>query len=273
MLPPRPEEGHKGLFGRVLVVGGNEAMFGAAVLAATAALRTGSGLVQLAVPENVLPYALSITPELIGLGLSEKSAKQLHAAAEAADCLVIGPGMGLSSSSRKHYLKLIGLNKPTVLDADALNNLAQEKKLPKKLDHVVLTPHPGEMLRLCKRLGVKEIPTDDRGRLALAANAARAFGTTILLKGHRSVITDGRRVYVNRTGNSTLSKAGSGDVLAGVIGSLVGQGMSIFDAACAGAWIHGKAGEIAGDRFGTRSAIARDVIGAIGEAISQCPCQ
>jgi len=270
-LPRRPDEGHKGLFGRVLVVGGNQEMFGAAVLAATAALRAGSGLVQIAVPERVLPFAICITPELIGLALSQKSEKSFHAATEVADCLVIGPGMGRSTLSRKRLLRVIEQGKPTVIDADGLNILSQQVKLPKKLAHALLTPHPGEMLRLCKRLGVKQIPTDDRGRLALATNAARAFGTTILLKGHRSIITDGRRAYVNRTGNSALSKAGSGDVLSGVIGSLIGQGMNVFDAACAGAWIHGKAGELAGERRGSRSALARDVIDAIGDAICTYP--
>lgn len=271
-LPARPAAAHKGLFGRVLVVGGDAAMFGAAVLAATAALRAGSGLVQISVPERVLPCALSITPELIGLPLDDKTDKPLRTAAEAADALVIGPGMGQSRASAKRLMKLIAIGKPTVIDADALNLLAAARRWP-DMRHAVLTPHPGEMRRLVQRMGVKQVPTDDRGRLELATTAAREIGATLLLKGHRSVITDGRRVIVNATGNSTLSKAGSGDVLSGVIGSLLGQGSTVYEAASAGAWLHGKAGEIAGEQYGARSAVAREVIAMLHSAIAIYPNQ
>jgi NAD(P)H-hydrate epimerase len=124
------------------------------------------------------------------------------------------------------------------------------------------------MKRLGKLLGVTEVPTDDHGRSELAATAARAFGQIMVLKGNRTVVTDGQRVYINDTGNSALSKAGSGDVLSGIIGSLIGQGMDRFDAACAGVRLHGLAGEVAGKHFGLRSALAREVADAIPEAIA-----
>lgn len=272
-LPVRPFEGHKGLFGRVLVVGGNDQMFGAATLAATAALRSGSGLVQVAAPAEVLPFALSITPELIGLGLEKSSDKALFAAAEAAKTLVLGPGMGQSKSSRKRLLRLLAMKKPTVVDADAINLLARESKLPRDLSHCVFTPHPGEFQRLGRHFGIVDVPSDDRGRLEVANRAAQKLQAIVVLKGHRTVVADSVRAYVNQTGNSSLSKAGSGDVLAGIVGSLIGQGMGLFDAACAGCWIHGKAGEIAGATLGLRSVLARDVIGAIGNALNQYPNQ
>lgn len=278
-LPARPTSGHKGLFGRVLVVGGNAQMFGAATLAATAALRCGSGLVQVAVPIETLPFALSITPELIGLGLRDqlksKDRAELRAAADAADVVVVGPGMGQSREAVERLKFLCEFDKPMVIDADALNVFAamRTKWWKRVKSPAVLTPHPGEMARLSSALNLKktEVPTDDTGRHERAVLAARTFKQIVLLKGHRTLITDGVRAYVNQTGDSSLSKAGTGDVLSGVIGSLIGQGMTAFDAACAGAWIHGKAGELAGEKLGARSVLAREVIENLGAALREYP--
>src|SRR5438477_8303704 len=130
-LPPRPIEGHKGMFGRVLIVGGNEGMIGAPVLAGTAALRMGAGLVQIAVPRSILSAALSITPELIGLGLGKAAGKdELLKAAEDADAIVIGPGLGKTPEAEARLVRLIRLDKPMVVDADGLNQLAKEKRWP-----------------------------------------------------------------------------------------------------------------------------------------------
>jgi NAD(P)H-hydrate epimerase len=270
-LPARPVEGHKGMFGRVLIVGGSDEMIGAPVLAGTAALRIGSGLVQIAVPKVILPAAISITPELIGLGLARSMAKdRLMKEADKADALVIGPGLGQSDEAAARLVRLIRLDKAMVLDADALNMLAAGKKWPKSFGaKAVLTPHPGEMKRLAKLIGRSEVPSDEPGRIDIASEASKAFGQVVVLKGYRTVVTDGARVYVNDTGDSSLSKAGTGDVLSGIIGSLLGQKMDRFDAAVAGVWIHGKAGELAGQRLGLRCALARDVIDAIPEAIRQ----
>ncbi|HVT87811.1 MAG TPA: NAD(P)H-hydrate dehydratase [Tepidisphaeraceae bacterium] len=267
-LPDRPLEGHKGLFGRVLVVGGSDSMIGAPVLAGTAALRMGAGLVQIAMPRAVLATAISITPELIGLPLSATSARQLLTAAEAADVLAIGPGMGTSSAARSRLMQLIRLEKPAVIDADALNLLVVQKQWPRqfKLD-AVLTPHPGEMKRLAKLFGRANVPADDDGRIEIALLAAKKFGQIVVLKGNRTIVTDGKQVYVNRTGDSSLSKAGTGDVLTGIIASLIGQKMNRFQAACTGVWLHGKAGEIAGQSLGRRSVLARDVIDSLPRAI------
>lgn len=268
-LPPRPLDGHKGLFGRVLIVGGNDAMIGAPALAGLAALRTGAGLVQVATGREGLMAILSVVPELVGLPLRHRDAKRrLRDAADVADAIVVGPGLGQRDDARDWVKQLIRIDKPIVLDADALNILAAGKAWPKQFVATgVLTPHPGEMKRLGRLLGIDEVPTDDDGRAELAARAATAFGQVVLLKGHHTVVSDGQRVYVNRTGNSALSKAGTGDVLSGILGALLAIEMTPFDAACSAAYVHGRAGEIAGERLGLRSVLARDVTDAIGQAI------
>jgi NAD(P)H-hydrate epimerase len=268
-LPPRPAQGHKGLFGRVLIVGGSAEMIGAPVLAGTAALRMGSGLVQIALPAKVLAAALSITPELVGLALRSSDAALL-AAERKADALVVGPGLGQSNVARGRVLRLVKLNKPMVIDADALNILAAARKWPAQFAaQAVLTPHPGEMKRLLHLIGKQEVPIDDAGRAALAAAAAVKLGVVMVLKGERTVVCDGSKVYVNATGDSSLSKGGSGDVLSGMIGCLLGQKMPPFDAASLAVHLHGRAGELAGAKLGRRSVLARDVIDALPAAIAE----
>jgi hydroxyethylthiazole kinase-like uncharacterized protein yjeF len=258
------------MFGRVLVVGGIRNMLGAPVMAGTAALRIGAGLVQVAVPRSILVAALSITPELIGLGLGNSPAKRkLAEAAGKADSIIIGPGMGQGSEAERRLFSLIRLEKPMVVDADGLNLLAEGKHWPASFKaQAILTPHPGEMGRLARLIGRTAVPSDEPGRIEIATAAAKAFGQVVVLKGNRTVVTDGTRTYVNDTGDSSLSKAGTGDVLSGIIGAFLGQKMERLDAATAGVWIHGRAGEIAGQRLGRRSVLARDVIDALPQALS-----
>ncbi len=270
-LPPRPVDGHKGLFGRVLIVGGSDEMIGAPVLAGEAALRTGSGLVQVAMPREVLAAGLSVVPELVGMSLDETNAstQKLLEAAEKADVIAVGPGLGQSPSLGPRLDALFRIKKPMVVDADALNYLSSLGSWPKFFAaQAVLTPHPGEMKRLAKLFGQDEVPSDEKGRIEIALKAAKTFGQIILLKGHRTIVTDGKKLYINKTGDSSLSKAGAGDVLSGILASLIGQKMPPFDAACAAAHLHGKAGELAGKRLGRRSVLARDVIDAIPDAIA-----
>jgi hydroxyethylthiazole kinase-like uncharacterized protein yjeF len=282
-LPPRPVEGHKGLFGRVLVVGGNDEMIGAPVLAGMAALRMGSGLVSVAMPRSVLAAGLSVCPELIGLGLASNrpDVERLADAAEKADAVLVGPGIGTGELTKARLKALVGIrNKPIVVDADALNILATLKHWPEATFRAtaVLTPHPGEMKRLMQLMDVRseereasseQLGTDEGYRIEVATRAASEFGHVVVLKGHRTVVSDGRRVYVNSTGDSSLSKAGTGDVLSGVIGCLLGQKMKPFDAACLGVWIHGRAGELAGARMGRRAVLARDVVEALPQAVRE----
>jgi NAD(P)H-hydrate epimerase len=256
------------MFGRVLIVGGSDGMLGAPSFAGQSALRMGSGLVEIAVPKSILQTCLSITPELIGIAL--QPGKSLQQAAEKADALVIGPGMGQSATAKAILLRLIRLDRPMVIDADGLNLLAAQKSWPSYFKaRAVLTPHPGEMHRLGKLIGRKTVPTDEPGRIEIATQAAKAFGQVIVLKGHRTVIADGHQLYINQTGDSTLSKAGSGDILSGIIGCLLGQKMKPFDAAALGVHLHGLTGEIAGKQFGRRCALARNVIDAIPEIVAR----
>lgn len=270
-LPVRPRGGHKGSFGRVLVVGGSFGMIGAPALAATAALKMGAGLVQIAVPREILLACLTITPELIGIGLDDKDDQQnLMDAAQAADAVVIGPGLGTTESARRKVLQMVQLpSKSLVVDADALNILSMEPAWPKKFGgYGVLTPHPGEMKRLVKFIGRDAVPTDTQGRIEIAAALAIHTSQAVVLKGEQTVVTDGQRVYINHTGDSSLSKAGSGDVLSGMIASLIAQGVDRFGAAVTGVYLHGLAGQLAGRAMGRRSVLARDVIDAIAEAIN-----
>ncbi len=283
-LPTRAVDGNKGTFGRLLIVGGNEEMIGAPVLAGMAALRSGAGLVQIALPQLVLPAALSICPELIGMGLhGSADASRLVEAADKADALVIGPGLGTSDAARDRLLSLVALDKPMVLDADALNLLAAMNQWPadRFKARAVLTPHPGEMRRLASLLPPDKtgawnssdthvaIPSDEPNRIDIATLATSTFNQVIILKGHRTIVTDAHRLYINTTGDSTLAKAGSGDILSGILGCFLAQRMDRFDAATLAVWLHGKAGELAGSIHGKRSALGRDVIDCLAQAISE----
>jgi hydroxyethylthiazole kinase-like uncharacterized protein yjeF len=175
---------------------------------------------------------------------------------------------------------LTALDRPMVVDADGLNLLAGMGRWPEKAfkAKAVLTPHPGEMRRLAGLLPAKQagawlakgaIPSDGASREAIAVLAARTFGQVIVLKGRATVVTDGRRVYVNQTGDSTLSKAGTGDILSGVLGCLLAQKMERFEAATLAVWLHGRAGEIAGAKYGKRSALGREIIESLSAAIGE----
>jgi len=269
-LPPRPANGHKGMFGRVLIVGGHDDMIGAPAMAGTSALRMGAGLVQVAVPRGILLSILSITPELIGLGLGKGVGSELIEAAEKANSIVLGPGLGQTADAKARVARLTQMDKPMVIDADGLNILAAGKKWPANFKaRAVLTPHPGEMARLGKLFGQTKVPSDDEGRMKIALKAAEEFGQVIVLKGQHTIVTDGQRAYVNQTGDSSLSKAGTGDVLSGIIGALLGQKMERFEAACLGVHLHGRAGEIAGKRLGQRCVLAREVIDALPQAVKE----
>jgi hydroxyethylthiazole kinase-like uncharacterized protein yjeF len=265
-LAPRTKDGHKGMFGRVLVIGGSDGMIGAPTMAGRAALKLGAGLVEIAVPRSILAAALTVTPELIGIPMGRAVADS----AGKANCVIIGPGMGQGPVAAAMLKQIVRLAKPMLVDADGLNLLAKQKKWPGYFKATgVLTPHPGEMKRLGKLIGRDSVPEEDEGRIEIATLAAKSFGQVIVLKGGRTVVTDGERVYLNHTGDSSLSKAGAGDVLSGMIGTLLAQRMERFEAACAAVFIHGRAGEIAGERLGMRCVLAHDVIEAISPAVGE----
>jgi NAD(P)H-hydrate epimerase len=272
-LPPRPADSNKGMFGRVLVVAGSRGMTGAAVLCASAALRGGAGLVTLAVPEEILPQVAVANPCYLTASLPQDQDGRLSDLAEiplqdlfqSNTVVALGPGLGRSSAiSTLVSAVLTKGNKPLVLDADGLNALgSQTGPLRGRSAPLILTPHPGEFARL---LG-GDVATVQADRQGLAVQFAADHGLVMVLKGHGSIVTDGRRVYHNRTGNPGMATGGTGDVLTGLLAALLGQGLEPFAAAQLGVFLHGLAGDLARDELGEVSLIASDLLQYLPQAI------
>jgi NAD(P)H-hydrate epimerase len=245
-------------------------MSGAAALAGRAALRAGAGLVRVATPKSVLPIVAAVEPSFTTIALPEDSAGRISAKAtnvvlEAVgenDAVAFGPGIGISGALRSILETLLEQESlKLVIDADGLNNLAGVKNWPARLKaNLILTPHPGEMKRLFSSLLREELPTD---RQQQALQLARQTHTIVVLKGAGTVVTDGEKVYINKTGNPGMATAGSGDVLTGVITALLGQGLNDFDAAVLGVYIHGLAGDIAAEKLGQVSMMTTDIIDSL----------
>ena len=248
-------------------------MSGAAALAGRAALRAGAGLVRVATPKSVLPIVASIEPCFTTIPLPEDgegriSAEAINIILEAAgenDAVAFGPGVGVSGALRSILGALLEQEALRLLiDADGLNNLAGITSWPARLKaKLILTPHPGEMRRLWPGLLRDPQPAD---RIEQAVQFAKRTGAIVVLKGAGTVVADGEKIYVNKTGNPGMATAGSGDVLTGAITALMGQGLSDFDAAVLGVYIHGLAGDIAAQKTGQVSLIATDIIGALSDA-------
>ena len=272
-LKPRAVDGHKGDYGKVCIIAGSIGMSGAAALAGRAALRAGAGLVRVATPKSVLPIVAAIEPSFTTIALPEDSngrisSKAIHAVLEAIgenDAVAFGPGIGTSGALRSILETLLEQESlKLVIDADGLNNLAGIKDWPARLKaKLILTPHPGEFKRLWSNLLREELPAD---RQQKALQLSQRTNTTVVLKGAGTLVTDGEKVYINKTGNPGMATAGSGDVLTGVITALLGQGLSDFDAAVLGVYIHGLAGDIAAEKLGQISLIATDIAQALPDA-------
>jgi NAD(P)H-hydrate epimerase len=264
-LPRRKADSHKGDYGRVLVVAGSREMAGAAALASEAAYRAGAGLVAIACPSNVA-QVLSIkqTCAVVWPFEERDAAAQLLEFAAKCDVAVIGPGLSQAPGIPAAVRELVGaIQIPFVLDADGLNAFEPFPELLGRGNAMrILTPHPGEAARLLK-LSVAEIQSN---REVAARALANRFLAVAVLKGHRTVVTDGKRVYVNRTGNPGMATGGTGDVLAGMLGALIGQKLDLYDAACFGVRIHGKAGDLAARQVGQISLMATDLLAALTRA-------
>ncbi len=273
-LSQRKAASHKGDFGHVFIVAGSLKYSGAAQLCAEAALRSGAGLVTLGVPKAIAAAMIKTKPKelmLLPLAQTKDCALSLFAFkgiadfSRRADVLLIGPGLGAEASTRSLARKVVsGIALPMVIDADALNAFAgQAGKLP---GNSVLTPHPGEMARL---LGLKAQKIQaDRKKYAKALS--RQSGCVVILKGHRSIVAYRDKLYENKTGNPGMATGGSGDVLSGIIGAFIGQGLSLFDAAKYAVYLHGLAGDLAAKDKSEISLIASDIIDKIPQAIKRC---
>ncbi|MFW6146720.1 MAG: NAD(P)H-hydrate dehydratase [Planctomycetota bacterium] len=278
-LPPRGRTAHKGTMGTVMVVGGAPGMIGAPALTSLSALRGGAGLVMMALPASIQPFAAVLCPCATSVRLPVDDAGDLSPAAPAAvadaagraDVLAVGPGMGRGDVQQAVVRTVLGGEPPIVLDADGLNNLSALDDWPSVAGGpLVLTPHPGEMSRLTGA-PIKVIQSD-RERAAVEAargwQAGRSDDAPLVcvLKGAGTVVTDGRRLYVNTTGNPGMATGGTGDVLTGLIAALIGQGLEPFDAAVLGVYLHGDAGDAVASRLCDVSLIATDLVDELPHA-------
>jgi NAD(P)H-hydrate epimerase len=268
-----PMNSHKNTRGSVLVIAGSKDYFGAPFLAALSALRSGSGLVRVAIPQNGQPADSRCFSLIIkrvqdnGSGsFCERSIKELEPLIAVSGAVVIGPGIGQNRDLVPFLSYLCTIDKPMVLDADALNMISQIPEIFKEKESTILTPHPGEMHRLLDAFDLSECLNSDR--ITQAKTLAEATGATVVLKGHRSVIAspDGR-VAVNSSGGPALATAGSGDCLTGVIASFIANEIDYFEAAAAAVYIHGLAGELS--YFGNRGLIADDIPMLIADAMKK----
>ena len=276
LLLPREADSHKGTYGHLLVVAGSTGKTGAAVMTGDAALRSGSGLVTVAAPASVndiLEVKLTevMTEPLLsrnGEFLDRESLEQLLNIAEDKDAIVLGPGISRAPETGDLVRELlVALKAPAVIDADAIWHIAEDKEILKKCEeHLILTPHPGEMAKL---LGVSSKDVQD-DRVGISRKFAEEYGCWLVLKGARTVIAapDGN-VYINTTGNPGMASGGTGDVLCGMIGSLLGQGYTPPEASIAGVYLHGYAGDLVADEKGEASLIATDIIEKIPEVMKE----
>lgn len=277
-LGERDRDAHKGDFGRLLIVGGSRGMIGAVALAADAAFRGGAGLVTFAAPETVQLSVATLCPCATSTPLSCEpdgrlaggAVRQMGERAEKADVLAVGPGMDIGTVQQNLVRAALECGRPVVLDADGLNNLARIDDWPAmRTAALILTPHPGEFARLTGE-GIGDIQGD---RVHAASNAASRWAgdvdapLIVVLKGAGTVVTDGRRVYVNDTGNPGMACGGSGDVLTGLTAALLGAGLEPMHAACLAVRVHGLAGDAAADRLGETSVMASDLVDFLPEAL------
>ena len=264
ILPDRDENAHKGNFGKILLLCGSRGYTGAAYLAAMGALRSGAGLIFLGVPESIYAIEAVKLNEPVVFPLPDEAGKLSEAAIPEIlerlpkmDAVLIGPGLGQSEGTFK-VVKAVLENAacPVVLDADGINVICGHKDILRgRTNSTILTPHDGEFARLGGIIG------DDRS--AAAVEMAGELGCILLLKGHRTVITDGETIYINHTGNPGMAVGGSGDVLAGIIVSLLGQGIDPLKAAACGAWLHGAAGDLCAGEIGQYGMIPGDMVAAL----------
>ena len=269
MLPPRPADSHKGTFGKLLLIAGSRGMAGAAFLSAYSAYRMGAGLVQIYTAEENRTVLQQLIPEAVISAYEEFDREELKTKLAWADAVCTGPGIGISEISR-HILNTVLKEGevPCMIDADGLNLLASDSRLMKGLSEgkYVLTPHMKELSRLTGR------PVEDikKNRKELLELFAEQYGVTLVQKDACTLVGEsGRHTYVNQTGSAAMAKAGSGDVLSGMIAGLMAQGKEPYEAAVLGVYLHGLAGELACERLGDYSVLARDLAEHIGSAVLQ----
>lgn len=273
-LPERPADGHKGTFGKCYILSGSTGYTGAPILASRAAVRSGAGLVFLGVPESVYTIAAVKSDEAMPSPLPATEEGRLSAEAlvpalekmAGCDAALIGPGLGRGEGVEQVVLSILEtVQYPLVLDADGINALAGHMDIlyRRRESPTILTPHDGEFARLGGDLS-------DGDRVTAAQRFAMTYGCLLVLKGHRTIVAlpDGE-VFINTTGNSGMAKGGSGDVLAGVLVSLLAQGMHPVKAAVCAVWLHGRAGDLCAQTIGERGMTPTDLIAALPQVFKE----
>lgn len=264
MLPDRDIHAHKGSFGRILFLCGSIGYTGAAALSAMAALRAGAGLVYLGVPESIYQIEATKLLEPIVFPLPEEHGRFSRSAIDTLknmvfnmDAVLVGPGMGVSDGTFAITEWILNnASCPVVLDADGINILCDHKDILRGRTYpTILTPHTGEFNRF-----IGEVCTD---KTEQTVKLAKDLGVIIAHKGNATVVSDGERVYINKTGNPGMAVGGSGDVLAGVITALIGQGIDPLNATAAGVWLHGAAGDICAQEIGQYGMLPSDMLTAL----------
>jgi NAD(P)H-hydrate epimerase len=279
-LPARPPRAHKGTFGRLLIVAGSPEYAGAALLTGLGAIRAGVGLACLATPEAVGYRLMGLVPELTAMLLVEEAPgltapagwRQLASEARAYAALVVGPGLGRQPATLRRARNFIGeLGHPAVVDADGLTALGEVDRWWQPIRApLVLTPHAGEFARLMRTAARESLADDDDQREEAARQAAAVWGQVVVLKGAHTVIASPTGdVLRSDVATPALATAGSGDVLAGVIGAFLAAGLEPLDAAGCGVAIHGAAGLLAEERIGLAGVVARDIANLLPTAIEQ----
>jgi len=274
-LKPRPLDTHKMTYGHLLIIAGSVGKTGAAAMAGEAALKMGTGLVTLGVPKSLNPILEVKLTEVMTYPLSDKEGvfseealKEVLEILPGKSALAIGPGIGTEGGAKRLTLELLKLSQvPILIDADGINCLVGELEVLKsKKAPVILTPHPGEMARL---LGItsKEVQTQ---RIELSREFAEKYGVILVLKGSRTVIAEpGGRVFINPTGNPGMASGGTGDILTGMIGGLLAQGMNPLEAAKLGVYLHGLSGDLAKEERGEVCLVATDLLKYLPQAIRE----
>ena len=270
LFPPRLNNTHKGNYGKDLLLCGSQGYTGAASFAAMGALRVGAGLVFLALPESIYTIEAIKLNEPIVLALPDEDGKyaataiqQIRTMMQGKDVILVGPGMGQSPNTAEITCSILREFQGTViLDADGINvmrdhiDILRERTYP-----TILTPHDGEFIRIGGNLAVN--------RISAVTSLAKDLGVIVLLKGYRTIITDGNSCYLNTTGNPGMATGGSGDILAGMITGLVGQGIAPIQAAACAAWLHGAAGDFCAEQIGQYGMLPSDILDVLPRLLKQ----
>jgi len=274
-LLKRKSDTHKGDYGHILIIGGSLGLSGAVCLCARAALRSGAGLVTVGIPKSLnsifeikLTEAMSLPLVDQGGALSQKAFSNIKRFLNKTDLIVLGPGAGLGVTTKKLIVRIVKeVDKPMVVDADALTALSSNlgALLNRKTKTIILTPHLGEFSRLVK-LDVSKIK---KNRKELVKKFSLRYNLTLVLKGSRTLVSNGQKTFENNTGNPGMATAGAGDVLSGVISGLLSQGIDSFEAAKLGVYLHGLSGDMAARDKTQNCLIASDIIDYLPSAIKR----